>query len=56
MSIIIPCIIGGIILLAGLGILIYCIKSKKGKKEELEDISDDNEPIVGSKEYNEDSF
>ena len=52
--IIIPCIIGGVILLIGLGILIYyCIKSKNAKKGEEENNGDTTEPIVENNENNE---
>ena len=54
--IIILCIIGGIILLIGLGLLIYWnIKSNNAKKDEVEIKADANEPIVDNNENNEDN-
>ena len=54
--IIIPCVIGGIILLVGLGVLIYfCMKSKNAKKDGEDNNADNNEPIVDNNEDNEDN-
>ena len=57
MWIIIPCIIGGVLLLVGLGVLIYfCMKSKNAKKDgEDNNNADNNEPIVDNNEDNEDN-
>ena len=52
-AVIIPCIIGGIILLIGLAILIYwCVKSKNAKKDGAENNAETTEPIVDNKEDN----
>ena len=54
--IIIPSIIGGVILLIGLGILIYwCAKSKNSKKDEVGNNADTTDPIVDKDENSEDN-
>ena len=54
--IIIPCIIGGVLLLVGLAVLIYfCMKSKSAKKDGEDNNGDAQEPIVDNNEDNEDN-